>query len=92
MAKKITGREKHPAKGSADKRLQQKRLKLKTLHGNGGESRSDLAGLAPDKLPPASSSNAARQVRSRLNMTFPVDWQDLHTGEQADDDQEDSDS
>jgi hypothetical protein len=34
--------------------------------------------LPPDQLPPASSGNAARQIRSRLNNTFPVNWLELH--------------
>ena len=32
--------------------------------------------MAPDSLPPASSSNAARQQRSRRNDTHPIRWQD----------------
>lgn len=85
MVKKNTDENGKPAKAN---QLQAKRLKLKSLHGKAGESRADLTGLAPDQLPPASSSNAARQVRSRLNITFPVNWQDLHTRKQTEDDQE----
>lgn len=32
--------------------------------------------MDPDTLPPASSSNAARQKRSRRNDTHPIRWQD----------------
>ena len=60
------------------KGLHPKRLKLKRLHKHVAHDSSELAGLPAEKLPPASSSNAARQARARLNITFPVDWQDLH--------------
>lgn len=89
MVKKITDHKGQPAKG---KELQEKRLKLKSLHRKVGESRADLQDLAPDKLPPASSGNAARQLRSRLDITFPVNWQDLHTKKQTEEEQEDSGS
>ena len=85
MVKKITDEKGQPAKG---KQLQQKRLKLRSLHQKMGESRADLSGLTPDQLPPASSSNAARQVRSRLNISFPVNWQELHKKKQTADDEE----
>ena len=32
--------------------------------------------MASDRLPPASSSNSARQQRSRRNETHPIRWQD----------------
>lgn len=32
--------------------------------------------MASDSLPPASSSNSARQQRSRRNETHPIRWQD----------------
>lgn len=89
MVKKIKDENGQPAKG---KQLQQKRLKLKSLHRKMGESRADLSGLAPDQLPPASSSNAARQVRSRLNISFPVNWQELHAKKQTADDEGPGDS
>ncbi len=75
MVKKATGNQESK---NHRKELHPKRTKLKHLHHNVGQERAELQGLPPDKLPPASSSNAARQVRSRLNMTFPVDWQELH--------------
>lgn len=75
MVKKIANSDKSTVSG---KELQKKRLKLKTLHKSVNESRATLKRLPPEELPPASSSNAARQVRSRLNITFPVNWQDLH--------------
>ena len=96
MVKKITDRNGHPEQGSDGKPLQAKRLKLKRLHKKTGESRADLQGLAPDRLPPASSGNAARQARSRLDITFPVnwaaDWQELHTRKPAEDDEPDRNS
>ena len=69
MVKKITG---------ADKELHTKRLKLKRLHQKDGRSRAELEKLSPNQLPPASSSNAARQLRSRMSNTFPVNWVELH--------------
>ena len=69
MVKKVTG---------VTKDLKEKRLKLKRLHKKDGRSRAELEKLAPNQLPPASSSNAARQVRSRLHNTFPVNWHELH--------------
>ncbi len=72
MVKKISGQSGNP------KQLQSKRLKLKKLHKHAAHDRSELEGLPADKLPPASSSNAARQARARLNITFPVSWQDPH--------------
>lgn len=75
--------------GEARKKLRPKGMKLKRLHRDVRQSREELQGLPPDKLPPASTSNAARQARSRLHITFPVDWQELHLkkieGSQAED-------
>jgi hypothetical protein len=69
MVKKVTG---------AEKDLHAKRLKLKRLHQKDARSRAELEKLPPEELPPASSSNAARQLRSRMNNTFPVNWLELH--------------
>jgi hypothetical protein len=65
---------------SADekKSLHRRQMRLKHLHKHNGVKRADLEGLSPDQLPPASSSNAARQVRSQLGNTFPVNWVALH--------------
>ncbi len=60
---------------------------MKKLHSKSVTERNDLQNLPPEELPPASSSNAARQVRSRLNITFPVDWQDLHLAKPVHDDE-----
>ena len=87
MVKKITDGDGNPLK---EKELHNKRLKRKHLHQHAGKAaRAELEGLSPDKLPPASSSNAARQVRSRLNITFPVDWQERHLKKQAEQDEKD---
>ena len=69
MVKKVTG---------TDKELHTKRLKLKRLHQKDGRSRSELEKLPANQLPPASSSNAARQLRSRMSNTVPVNWLELH--------------
>ena len=76
MVKKISGR--RQGDDAERKSLQSKRLRLKSLHKSVAEDRAALDELPPDRLPPASSSNAARQARSRLNNTFPIDWQKLH--------------
>lgn len=60
------------------KSLHPRRMRLKHLHKHNGVKRADLEKLSPDQLPPASSSNAARQLRSRLANTFPVKWVELH--------------
>ncbi len=78
MVKKINRSGDGAADGTTRKALQSKRLRLKSLHRSVQEDRQTLDELSPDRLPPASSSNAARQARSKLNNTFPVDWQDLH--------------
>jgi hypothetical protein len=72
--------------GTNDKELRTKRLKLKSLHKRVGASREELEQLPPSSLPPASSGNAARQVRSRLKNTFPVDWLALHLDRREEDD------
>ncbi len=86
MVKKIAGRDRQHGRDSSKKSLHARRLKLKKLHREVAADRSELEGLSPEKLPPASSSNAARQARSRLNITFPVDWQELHTQKSSTDD------
>ena len=78
MVKKISGRKTAVGDAEAKKQLHAKRLKLKGLHQHSTVESNELRGLPADRLPPASSSNAARQARSRLNITFPVDWQELH--------------
>lgn len=78
MVKKISGQKPGSGKGKERKQLHGKRLKLKSLHSNAADERNALKEIPADQLPPASTSNAARQVRSRLNITFPVDWQALH--------------
>lgn len=78
MVKKISG------SGKKGKPLQSKRLKLKRLHRDSAVEREALRDVSADQLPPASSSNAARQARSRLNITFPVDWQALHLRKESD--------
>jgi hypothetical protein len=72
MVKKITG------DASEKKELSPKRLKIKALHRGVRQERAELEKLPPEQLPPASSGNAARQIRSRLNNTFPVNWLELH--------------
>lgn len=83
-----------PGSGGADekKSLRPKRLRLKKLHKSLGEEREALKDVDPAELPPASSSNAARQVRSRLNNTFPVDWQKLHLTKSPDESEDTGDS
>ena len=72
MVKKITS-------DKGDKKdLKSKQLRRRELHRNVREERAELEKLPPDQLPPASSGNAARQLRSRMNNTFPVDWHELH--------------
>jgi len=78
MVKKISGKERNRSEERNRKPLHAKRLRLKSLHRDVAGERAELENLRPDELPPASSSNAARQARSRLNITFPVNWQDLH--------------
>lgn len=80
MVKKITGDKKD---------LKGKRLKLKGLHRDVREEKAELSRLSPDELPPASNSNAARQVRSQLNNTFPVDWHELHKERSKQEDESD---
>ena len=89
MVKKITGGDGKPAKG---KQLQAKRLKLKHLHKHVAGERDELSGLPADELPAASASNAARQARSKLENTFPVDWFELHTEKKTDETNEDDES
>lgn len=84
MVKKISGKNRSPGDSGERKQLHAKRLKLKKLHGNGTTDRTALNGLPSDQLPPASVSNAARQARSRMNITFPVDWQKLHLKDSQD--------
>lgn len=87
MVKKVAGHDRNSSSGGRRKKLQSRSLKLKKLHKDVAPDRAALQDLPPEQLPPASSSNAARQVRSRLNNTFPVDWQALHmkkaAGEEA---------
>ena len=78
MVKKISGGKKLSAQGQDRKKLHAKRLRLKHLHRDADGERAALRDLPASELPPASSSNAARQARSRLNITHPVDWQALH--------------
>lgn len=93
MIKKISGHGRSqgsPGNGDKErKQLHGKRVKLKSLHKDVVADRTELQGKSPDQLPPASSSNAARQARSRLNMTFPVDWQSLHLKKSPEDGTED---
>ncbi len=86
MVKKISGSKK--LGGRERKQLQSKRLKLKSLHRDVAAERAELMQKPADELPPASASNAARQVRSKLNNTFPVNWQELHLKGPAADDEE----
>lgn len=79
MVKKIAGHNRDRSKERERKELHPKRLRLKHLHKDVAADRRELQDISPESLPPASSSNAARQARSRLNITFPVNWQDLHT-------------
>ena len=79
MVRKVAGHDRNSASGGQRKKLHSKSLKLKKLHRDVASDRDELKDLPPDQLPAASSSNAARQARSRLNNTFPVDWQSLHT-------------
>lgn len=85
MVKKISGQNRSSGDTGERKQLHAKRLKLKKLHGHVVTDRAALEGLPPDQLPPASVSNAARQARSRMNTTFPVDWQKLHLKDSPDD-------
>lgn len=84
MVKKISGHNSSSGDAGERKQLQAKRLKLKKLHNHVVTDRAALDGLPPDQLPPASVSNAARQARSRRNITFPVDWQKLHLKDSGD--------
>ena len=83
MVKKISGRKTAAGDAEAKKQLHARRLRLKSLHQHSTVESNELRGLPADQLPPASSSNAARQARSRLNITFPVDWQKLHLSKHA---------
>ena len=78
MVRKVTKRGSGTGDDSGGKKLQAKRLRLKRLHRSLSEDRKELQDLPADQLPPASANNAARQARSRLNITFPVNWQELH--------------
>ena len=92
MVKKISNRGRSSGNEGERKSLQAKRLKLKQLHKKVAHDRAALDGTLPENLPPASSSNAARQARSQLDITFPVDWQELHLKKsaQANEDEQDS--
>jgi hypothetical protein len=81
MVKRISDNSGSPGSGAGSgegKSLHPRRMRLKHLHQHNGMKRAEMENLSPDQLPPASSSNAARQVRSRLGNTFPVNWVELH--------------